>query len=290
MKTKRGTRCVALGLFAALLLAWAALPAGAADEVRMSSTIGPVDAGIVPLLARTYEKKAGTKVLFEGAGTGETLEKAKTGKFDLVMVHARKLEDQFVREGYGTDRRDVMYNDFVILGPKEDPAGIRGMKDAAEAFRKIAAAKAPFMTRGDTSGTCIKEMEVWEKAGIKPDPEEGWYQVYALGRLGNKATTVFADKRNCYLLMDRATYLTLKKEIRLVPLVEKDPVLLNFIAVIAVNPKKFPQVNAAGARAFMDWLVSDEAQEIIRDFKVKEYGEPLFFPNSDAWKKGHPNP
>jgi tungstate transport system substrate-binding protein len=266
-----------------------AVPAFAAGEVKMSSTIGPVDAGIVPLLAQTYEKKTGTKVTFEGAGTGETLEKAKTGKFDLVMVHARKLEDQFVKDGYGVDRRDVMFNDFVILGPQSDPAGIRGMKDAVEAFRKIAAAKVPFMTRGDTSGTCIKEMEVWEKAGIRPDPEGDWYQVYSLGRLGNKATTAFADKRNCYLLMDRATYLTMKKEIKLVPLVEKDPILLNFIAVIAVNPKKFPAVNAAGAKAFMDWLVTDEAQQIVKDFKVKQYGEPLFFPNSDQWKKNHPN-
>ena len=249
-----------------------------AAEVRLSSTIGPIDAGIVPLLAKKYEEKTGVKIAFEGAGTGATLKKAQTGDFDMVMVHARKLEDAFVADGFGVDRRDVMYNDFVILGPKDDPAKIKGMKGGAEAFAKIAAAKASFVTRGDMSGTHVKEMEVWEKTGIKP--EGSWYMLFADGKLGNKATTKYADEKKAYVLMDRATYLTLKNEIALVPLVEGDTVLLNFIAVIAVNPTKFPKVNAAGAKAFMDWLVGDEAQGIIMAFGVETYGEPLFFPNA----------
>jgi len=265
-----------LAVMFCLLLSSAALAAPA--EVRLSSTIGPIDAGIVPLLAKKYEEKSGVKILFEGAGTGATLKKAQTGDFDMVMVHARKLEDAFVAEGYGMDRRDVMYNDFVILGPSDDPAKIKGLKNAAEAFGKIAAAKAPFVTRGDMSGTHVKEMEVWEKAGLKP--EGAWYLLFADGKLGNKATTKYTNGHKAYTIMDRATYLTMKKDIALAPLVEGDAVLLNYIAVIAVNPAKFPKVNAAGAKAFTDWLVCPEAQDIIRTFGVDAYGEPLFFPNA----------
>ncbi|MDR1660615.1 MAG: substrate-binding domain-containing protein [Desulfovibrio sp.] len=252
--------------------------AQAAGGVRMSSTIGPVDAGIVPLLAKTYERKSGVKVTFEAAGTGATLEKARKGNFDMVMVHARKLEDQFIAEGYGTDRRDVMYNDFVILGPKDDPARIRGMKSAPEAFAAIAKAGASFVSRNDRSGTHVKEMEIWEKAGTTPSGD--WYDRFADGKKGNRATTLYTNEKKAYTLMDRATYLTLKKEISLTPLVEGDRILLNFIAVIAVNPEKFPSVHAAETRAFMDWLVGDEAQGIIRIFGVDTYGEPLFFPNA----------
>ena len=277
-----------LFLLTATLFALTSGMAFAADTVRLSSTIGPIDAGIVPLLAKTYEEKTGTKVVFEGAGTGATLEKAKGGSFDMVIVHARALEDKFIADGYGIDRRDIMYNDFVILGPKKDPAKIKGMKDAAEAFKKLAKAKKLFVTRGDMSGTHVKELEVWEKAGIKPDAEkDNWYLEYSLGKLGNGPSTVFASKRNAYILMDRATYLIQQKNIRLVPLVEKDEILLNFIAAIQVNPEKFPNVNAAGAKAFIDWLCGDEAQTIIKDFQVKKYGEPLFFPNSDEWNAEH---
>jgi tungstate transport system substrate-binding protein len=223
------------------------------DVVRLSSTIGPVDAGIVPLLAKTYEQKTGIRIAYEAAGTGATLEKAKGGGFDMVMVHARKLEDRFIEEGFGMDRRDVMYNDFVVLGPEDDPAGIKGTKAAADAFAAIAKAKAPFVTRNDMSGTHVKEMEVWEKAGIVPDGP--WYDRFADGRKGNKATTLYANGKMAYVLMDRATYLTSRRDIALVPLMDGDSILLNFIAVIAVNPEKFPSLNAAGARAFMDWLV-----------------------------------
>lgn len=266
--------------FLSLLLFFALSgPAFAASgEVRLSSTIGPIDAGIVPLLAKTYEEKTGVTIYFEGAGTGATLEKAKKGGFDMVMVHARKLEDKFVAEGWGVDRRDVMYNDFVILGPEDDPAGIKGMQSAPEAFAKLAGAKAPFVTRGDMSGTHVKEMEVWEAAGLKPQGD--WYDTFAEGSKGNKATTLYADGKKAYVLMDRATWLTLRKNVSLVPLVEGDNILLNFIAVIRVSPEKFPGANAAGATAFMDWLVGDEAQAIIKSFGVDKYGSPLFFPNA----------
>ena len=260
-----------------------------AGTIRLSSTIGPVDAGIIPLLAETYKAKTGTDFVIEKAGTGATLNKAKTGNFDMVVVHARALEDQFIKDGFGQNRQDIMYNDFVILGPKEDPAGIKGMKSAAEAFRKIAAKGAPFISRGDMSGTHVSEMNVWEAAGIKPDGDKDeWYTVFSLGNLGNGATTDFTDKRNAYTIMDRATYLTKKKGLRIVPLVEGDPILLNLIAAIEVSPKRFSNVNNTDVVKFVNWLCDDEAQMIIKDFKVKEFGEPLFFPNSDQWNKKHP--
>jgi tungstate transport system substrate-binding protein len=262
---------------------------GFAGTIKLSSTIGPVDAGIIPLLAETYKAETGTDFVIEKAGTGATLNKAKTGNFDMVVVHARALEDQFIKDGFGQNRKDVMYNDFVILGPKEDPAGIKGMKSAAEAFKTIAAKGAPFISRGDMSGTHVSEMNVWKAAGIAPDGEKDeWYTVFSLGKLGNGATTDFTNKRNAYTIMDRATYLTKKKGLRIVPLVEGDPILLNLIAAIEVSPKRFPNVNNADVVKFVNWLCEDEAQMIIKDFKVKQYGEPLFFPNSDQWNKKHP--
>ena len=275
---------ITLSLLVVSLAVLAALPALAAGTVRMSSTIGPIDAGIVPALVEAY-KKSGTTVTFEGAGTGATLEKAKTGNFDIVMVHARSLEDKFIADGFGVDRRDIMYNDFVILGPASDPAGIKGMKSAASALTRIAIMGSPFVTRGDMSGTHVKELEVWDAAHIKPEGD--WYVTYSLGKLGNGPSTAFANRRDAYILMDRATYLTMKKDIKLVPLVEKDPILLNLIAVIRVNPAKFQGLNADAAMAFADWLEGDEAQNLIKDFGVKKYGEPLFFPNSKAWNAKH---
>ena len=260
-----------------------------AGTIKLSSTIGPVDAGIIPLLAETYKAKTGTDFVIEKAGTGATLNKAKTGDFDMVVVHARALEDQFIKDGFGQNRKDIMYNDFVILGPKEDPAGIKGMKSAAEAFKTIAAKGVPFISRGDMSGTHVSEMNVWKAAGITPDGEKDeWYTVFSLGKLGNGATTDFTDKRNAYTIMDRATYLTKNKGLKIVPLVEGDPILLNLIAAIEVSPKRFPNVNNADVVKFVDWLCDDDAQMIIKDFKVKQYGEPLFFPNSDQWNKKHP--
>lgn len=279
-----------LSLLAALLTLGMlfALPASA-GTIRLSSTIGPVDAGIVPLLAETYKAKTGTEFVIEKAGTGATLEKAKTGNFDMVIVHARALEDQFIKDGYGQNRRDVMYNDFVILGPKSDPAGIKGMKSAAEAFKVLAEKKAPFISRGDMSGTHVAEMNIWKAAGITPDGDKDeWYTVFSLGKLGNGPTTIFADKRAVYTLMDRATYLKQQKNVKIVPLVEGDKAMLNLIAAIEVSPKKFSNVNNAETVKFIDWLCSDEAQLIIKDFEVKKFGQPLFFPNSDQWNKSHP--
>jgi tungstate transport system substrate-binding protein len=250
--------------------------------VMLASTIGPIDAGIVGALEDAFGRATGIEVRHAGAGTGAALEMAKTGSFDLVMVHARVLEDRFVAEGWGLDRRDVMYNDFVILGPAADPAGTRGADKATAALARIAAAHAPFVTRGDKSGTHVKEEELWQKAGLTPSG--AWYERWERGSTGNAPTTRHADARQAYVLMDRATYVTLKREIRLQILVEKDPDLLNYIAVIRVNPARLPKVNADGARRFADWLVGEEAQRLIQTFGIDRFGESLFFPNSDSWR------
>jgi len=283
--TSRAPLVTLLALGSAVVLGGIGSASATPRIVMMASTIGPIDAGIVAALEDAYFKRTGVVVRHAGAGTGAALEMAKSGSFDLVMVHARALEDRFVAGGFGVDRRDVMYNDFVILGPASDPARIRGERSAADALRKIAAAGAGFLTRGDNSGTHVKEVELWRAAGVAPGG--AWYVKAERGAAGNAATTRDADARQAYVLMDRATYLTLKREISLQVLVERDPALLNYIAVIRVNPARLPRVNAEGARAFQDWLVSDEAQQIIKAFEVDRYGEPLFFPNSDDWRKRH---
>ncbi len=252
--------------------------------VFMASTIGPVDAGIVAALEDQFEKETGIRVRHVGAGTGATLKIAEKGNIDLVMVHAKSLEEKFVADGYGTERIDLMYNDFVIVGPSSDPAKIRGMKTAAEALKAIAAKQAPFVSRGDKSGTHVAEMVLWEGAGIKPSGT--WYIIYEKGSAGNAATLKYADEKQVYTLIDRATYLSLKKDIKLDILVEKDKAMLNYITLIPVNPKKFPRANYKDTMTFVKWLTDpNKGQKIIRDFGKDTYGSPLFFPNSKEWRK-----
>lgn len=258
--------------------------AGDNGFVFLASTIGPIDSGIVSLLEDEFEKETGIRVRHVGAGTGAALNIAKKGQIDLVMVHAKSLEEKFIKEGYGTERVALMYNDFVIVGPAADPAGIRGLKTAGEALKTISLKKAPFISRGDKSGTHVAEMELWGKAGVKPGGD--WYRVYEKGTEGNAPTLRYTDQVNAYTVIDRATYLSLKSRIKLAILVEGDEALLNFISLIPVNPAKFPTVNARDSKAFMTWLTRpDKGQRIIRDFGRDKYGGPLFFPNSSAWHK-----
>lgn len=251
--------------------------------VLLSSTIGPIDAGIVGALEDGFEKDTGIRVRHVGAGTGAALDIARKGNVDLVLVHAKSLEEKFVKEGFGTERIDLMYNDFVIMGPADDPAGIKGMKRAADALKRIAEKKPVFISRGDKSGTHVAEMQLWEKAGIKPGGP--WYVIYEKGAMGNGPTLQYTNEKNAYTVMDRATYLSLKDRIKLVILVEKDDALLNYITLIPVNPKKFPKVNYEDAMTCVKWLTSPEkGQRIIRDFGKEKYGAPLFFPNSKEWR------
>jgi len=254
-----------------------------ANKLMLASTIGPIDAGIVGALEQAFTKKTGIAVEHTGAGTGQALKMAETGKYDLVLVHAKALEEKFVADGFGTKRYDLMYNDFVILGPPSDPAGIKGMKDAAAALKAIAQGRATFVTRGDKSGTHVKELEVWKKSGI--EPQGAWYHVFEQGSKGNAPTLAYTNEKQAYTIMDRATYITMKAKITLQVLIERDDILLNYITLIPVNPAKFPQVHHAEAMQFIEWLQGREAQTIIRDFGRDKYGEPLFFPNSPEGMK-----
>jgi tungstate transport system substrate-binding protein len=250
--------------------------------ILLSSTIGPIDAGIVGALEEAFEKETGIRVRHVGAGTGAALDIARKGNVDLVLVHAKSLEEKFVQEGFGTERIALMYNDFVIVGPSNDPAGIKGMGQATEALKRISEKKVTFVSRGDKSGTHVAEMELWQKAGIKPSGS--WYVTYEKGSTGNVPTLRYTDEKAAYTVIDRATYLSIKKEIKLAILVEKDEALLNFMSLIPVDPKKFPKVNYVEAMAFVKWLTApDKGQKIIRDFGKEKYGSPLFFPNSKEW-------
>jgi tungstate transport system substrate-binding protein len=270
-------------LFSFILCAVLAVQVQAKGFILMASTIGPIDAGIVAALEDQFEKDSGIRVRHVGAGTGVALKISEQGTVDLVMVHAKSLEEKFIADGYGTERIPVMYNDFVIVGPSTDPAGIKGMTSAADALKKIAEKGVTFISRGDNSGTNVAELVLWEKAGITPSGS--WYEVYAKGKDGNAATLSYTDQKGAYTFIDRATYLSLQKSIKLAVLVEKDEALLNFISVIPVNPKKFPKANYKDAMKFVQWLTSPEkGQKVIVDFGIDKYGSPLFFPNSMEWQ------
>jgi tungstate transport system substrate-binding protein len=218
-----------------------------------------------------------------GAGTGAALKIGEQCSVDLVLVHAKALEEKFVAAGFGTGRIPLMYNDFVIVGPASDPAGIKGMKSATDALKAISAKAAPFISRGDKSGTHIAEMDLWAKAGI--NPSGAWYTVYEKGSEGNVPTLLFTDQKASYTVIDRAPYLTIKDKIKIVVLVEGDEALLNHISLIPVNPAKCPRVYNKEAMSFVKWLTDpDKGQKIIESFGKDTYGQPLFFPESDAFK------
>jgi len=276
-------RWIFVGLFC-LLFFFPSLGASQSTKfILLSSTIGPIDVGIVGLLEDEFEKETGIRVRHVGAGTGAALDIARKGNVDLVLVHAKSLEEKFVNEGYGTERIDLMYNDFVIVGPASDPAGIKGIKNAPEALKRISQKEVVFVTRGDRSGTHVAEMELWQKAGIKP--QGSWYYTCPRGAEGNVPTLRHTDKMVAYTFIDRATVLSLRDQIKLVVLVEKDEALLNYISLIPINPQKFPRANYQDVMIFVKWLTSPEkGQKIIRDFGKDKYGSPLFFPNSKEWK------
>jgi len=276
-----------IGKFVVLLvLIWSSLALAANGDkfVFLSSTIGPIDAGIVSALEDQFEKDTGIRVRHVGAGTGAALDIARKGAIDLVLVHAKSLEEKFIADGFGTERIPLMYNDFVIVGPAADPAGIKGTKTATEALKKIMDSGSLFISRGDKSGTHVAEMELWGKAGIKP--AGSWYAIYEKGSEGNVPTLKYTNQKEAYTVIDRATYVSIKDQIKLVVLVEGDESLLNYISLIPVNPVKCPKVNSKDTKKFVKWLTSPKAgQLIIRDFGKDKYGSPLFFPNSVEWQK-----
>lgn len=246
----------------------------------LATTTSTENSGLLADIIPEFEEKYSAEVDIVAVGTGQALQLGEDGNADVLLVHARTLEDAFMDAGHGTRREDVMYNDFVILGPESDPAGIRGMTDAAEAFAAIAGAEATFVSRGDESGTHTKEKAIWEEAGIEPTGD--WYQ--SAGQ-GMGAVLTLADEAQAYTLSDRATHLARTLEgIELEIVVEGDPILFNPYGVIAVNPDKDDQINSELAREFIDWLISVPTQEMIGEFGVEEFGAPLFTPDSAPWR------
>ena len=215
-------------------------------------------------------------------GTGQAIKTGEQGDADVLLVHDRPKEDKFVADGYGVNRQDVMYNDFIIVGPKDDPASVRGVTATAAAFAKIAKAEAPFASRGDESGTHSKEKAIWKKANIEPSGD--WY--FSLGQ-GMGETLTFANEKGAYALTDRGTYLSRKEGLELPILVEGDPILFNPYGVIAVNPEKWPHVKYDLAMQFIEWLTSVETQEKISGFGLEKFGQPLFYPDSEQWRAAH---
>jgi tungstate transport system substrate-binding protein len=246
--------------------------------VILTTTTSTQDSGLLDVLVPMFEKQTGYSVKTISVGTGQALALGGRGEADVVLVHAPETEKKYLAEGSMVNRRLVMHNDFIIVGPAGDPARIRGIRKATDAFHRIAGAKATFVSRGDNSGTNILEKKLWRQAGI--EPEGNWYLQSGQG-MGQ--TLGIAFEKLAYTLTDRGTYLALKKRVTLEILVERDKPLLNIYSVMEVNPSRFPKVNASGGKAFADFMVSAEAQAIIKTFGVEKFGEPLFFP--DAGKR-----
>ncbi len=249
----------------------------------LATTTSTQDSGLLDYILPDFEAQTGVKVSVIAVGTGEAIEMGENGDADVLLVHARAKEDAFMEAGHGVRREDVMYNDFIIVGPESDPAGIQGMRDAAKAFKKIADGQQPFLSRGDESGTHTKEKSVWKASGI--DPAGDWYLSTGQG-MGD--TLNMAQEKQGYTLSDRATYLARTQNgLELVILVEGDAVLFNPYGVIAVNPDKSEKIQNDLANQFIDWIISLPVQEKIGQFGVDKFGAPLFTPDSQPWRDAH---
>ncbi len=245
--------------------------------IVVASTTSTEQSGLFGYLLPVFEKKTGIKVRVVALGTGQALDLARRGDADVAFVHARAAEEKFVAEGHGVRRVPVMYNDFVLIGPKSDPAKVAGGKDIVAALRKIESARAPFVSRGDRSGTHMAELDLWKASGIDLEKAKGpWYRDTGQG-MGPALNA--AASMNAYLLADRGTWLAFRNRGDLAILVEGDKRLFNQYGVILVNPDKHPNVKKDLGQAFIDWLVSPEGQKTIADYKID--GEQLFFPNAE---------
>ena len=267
-----------MGLKLALVLALlAGAPAHAEGKyITVASTTSTEASGLFKYLLPIFAKKTGIQVHVVAVGTGQALDIGRRGDADVVFVHARSLEDKFMAEGQGVKRFDVMYNDFVLIGPKADPAKVGGTKDVVAAFRKIKAMQAPFVSRGDRSGTHIAELTLWKLAGIDIAKEKGpWYRDTGQG-MGEALNTAAA--MNAYILSDRGTWLSFKNRADLVISVEGDRRLFNQYGIMLVNPARHPNVKTALGQAFVDWVISPEGQKAIAGYKIN--GQQLFFPNA----------
>jgi tungstate transport system substrate-binding protein len=277
MQTWLGQICLAMVIMA--MTAMMALPAEAADKniVRLATTTSTENSGLLAYLLPKFEKTCSCKVNVVAVGTGKALKLGEDGNADVVLVHARSAEDAFIAAGHGVDRRDVMYNDFVLIGPINDPAKIKGKKDIIKAMEKIALSKSKFVSRGDESGTHIMEKSYWKAANIKPEEinKSRWY--FSAGQ-GMGEVLAMSGEMRAYTLTDRGTYIAYRDRIGLPILMEGDPLMYNPYGIIAVNPKKYPDANYKGATALINWMTSIEGQQLIASFKVD--GEQLFVPSA----------
>jgi tungstate transport system substrate-binding protein len=276
--TSRRSFVLGVSLALAMVGSFGVLSAWSGQAVILSTTTSTQDSGLLDVLVPLFEKKTGYSVKTISVGTGQALALAAKGEADVCLVHAPDSEKKYVADGLLVNRRLVMHNDFLIVGPATDPAKIKGMASAVEAMRRVAEAKGAFVSRGDNSGTHQLEKKLWQEA--KVTPEGAWYLQAGQG-MG--ATLGIGSEKQGYVLTDRATFLAFTKRVQLVPLVERDRILLNIYSVLEPNPAKFPRLNAAGGKAFADFMISAEVQDIVRTFGVDKFGEPLFFP--DAGKR-----
>jgi len=273
--SRRSILLLAVGVVALTMLAVAGVRAE--DKfIIVQSTTSTQNSGLFDHILPKFTKKTGIEVRVVAVGTGQALKNARNGDGDVVFVHSKPDEEKFVAEGWGVKRYPVMYNDFVIVGPASDPAKIAGLKDAPEAFKKIAEAKAPFASRGDDSGTNKAEMRLWQDAHI--DPKTGSGKWYLETGSGMGATLNTAVGKQAYTLTDRGTWLSFGHKDDFEVLVEGDPKLFNQYGVILVNPKKYPNVKAKEGQTFIDWLISPEGQAAIASYKID--GKQLFFPDA----------
>lgn len=258
--------------------------ASAPAEMTLATTTSTQDSGLLDYLLPIFEKEANVKVKVVAVGSGQAIQMGVDGNADVLLVHSPAAEKQFMADKNGLRREDVMFNDFVIVGPDSDPAGIKGMKTAVEAFTAIANAKATFISRGDKSGTNTKEIGIWTAAKI--DPKGDWY--VSAGQ-GMGAVLTMAQEKDAYTLSDRATYMTqTQKGLKLTILVEGDKGLLNPYGVISVDPAKSPKIRNDLANQFIDWIISVPVQQKIADYKKADFGISIFTPSSKPWKEAHP--
>jgi len=271
MKSRKSMRLVAI----ALLLCAILLPAGAQSaRLRLATTTSTQDSGLLPVLNPPFEKLTGITVDVIAVGTGKAIKLGENGDVDVVLVHDRKAEDRFVAESFGVNRRDVMHNDFVIVGPVQDPARVSGSTSSADAFARIARQKAPFVSRGDTSGTNARELELWGAISVKP--AGAWYKEAGQG-MGEVLT--MSDNLKAYTLTDRGTWIAMKDKLPgLRILFEGDNALFNRYGVIAVNPQKHPEANYTAAMQYIAWITSVQGQRIIREYTMG--GQQLFTPDA----------
>jgi tungstate transport system substrate-binding protein len=245
-------------------------------EITLATTTSTRDSGLLDYLLPEFTKDTGYKVNVVAVGTGQALKLGQDGNADVVLVHSKPDEEKFVAEGYGIKRYQVMYNDFIIVGPESDPAGIKNAKTAAQALKMISEKKATFISRGDDSGTHKFEKRLWKAEKIEPKGD--WY--ISAGR-GMGEVLNMADEKKAYAIADRGTYLSMKDKLSLKIIFEKSGDLKNQYGVIAVSPKKYPKINAKGAEAFINWLLSDKGQKEIESYGKEKYGQSLFIPNAN---------